>query len=125
MLTDEAELRRQLHAEADLAEVGPAPVDAVFRRCRAARTRRISALGAGAALLAGRSPVLVRRPSGGAGGQATRLNGAAGARGFGGGTANGKRWWLAAVNLAGLRPWCLPGVVVNGQNGDLLQPGFL
>jgi len=37
-LTDEESLRRRLHAEADQAEVGPAPVEAVFRRYRAART---------------------------------------------------------------------------------------
>ena len=36
-LTDEETLRRRLHAEADRAEVGPAPVEAVFRRYRAAR----------------------------------------------------------------------------------------
>jgi hypothetical protein len=44
---------------------------------------------------------------------------------FAAGTANGKRWRLAAVNLADVQPWCLPGVVVNGQAGDLLLPGFL
>jgi len=125
MLTDEAELRRRLHAEADLAEVGPAPVDAVFRRCRAARTRRISALGAGAALLAAAVAVLIVRTSGGPAAKPPGLTAPPGSGVFAAGTANGKRWWLAAVNLAGLRPWCLPGVVVNGQNGDLLQPGFL
>jgi hypothetical protein len=44
---------------------------------------------------------------------------------FAAGTADGRRWSLAAVSLAGARPACLPGVVVNGQRGDLLLPGFL
>jgi hypothetical protein len=38
---------------------------------------------------------------------------------------NGKRWRLAAVDLADPGYRCLPGVVLDGQNGDLLQPGFL
>ena len=124
-LTDEESLRRWLHAEADQAEVGPAPVEAVFRRYRAARTRRLAVLGAGAALLATAVAVLIIRPSGGPAGKPPGLSAPTGSGVFATGTANGKRWWLAAVNLANYGPFCLPGVVVNGQNGDLLQPGFL
>ncbi len=44
---------------------------------------------------------------------------------FASGTANGRVWRLAAVNLADPGYRCLPGVVLDRQNGDLLQPGFL
>jgi hypothetical protein len=124
-LTDEAAFRRWLHEEADLAEVGPAPVEAVFRRCRAARTRRLSALGAGAAALAAAAAVLVIRAPGGPAARPPGLSPPPGSGVFAAGTADGKPWRLAAVNLADVRPWCLPGVVVNGRSGDLLQPGFL
>jgi hypothetical protein len=124
-LTDEETLRRQLHAEADQAEVGPAPVEAVFRRYRAARTRRLSALAAGASVLAAAVAVLVIRPSGGPAVRSPGLSGPPGSGVFAAGTANGRKWSLAAVNLAGPGYRCLPGVVIDGQNGDLLQPGFL
>ena len=124
-LTDEETLRRRLHAEADQAEVGPAPVEAVFRRYRAARTRRLSALAAGTSVLAAAVTVLVISAPGGPAGGPPGLSEPPHAGVFAAGTANGKRWSLAAVNLADPGYRCLPGVVVNGQNGDLLQPGFL
>ena len=37
---------------------------------------------------------------------------------------NGMRWRLAAVNLADPGYRCLPGVVLDRQHGDLLQPGY-
>ncbi len=52
-------------------------------------------------------------------------NGPAGGGVFASGTANGRVWRLAAVNLADPDYRCLPGVVVTGQNSDLLRPGFL
>ena len=124
-LTDEESLRRRLHAEADQAEVGPAPVEAVFRRYRAARTRRLAVLASCAAVLAAAVAVLVIRAQAGPAGKPPSLGSPPGNGVFAAGTANGRSWSLAAVNLAGVKPWCLPGVVVNGQNGDLLQPGFL
>src|SRR5690242_19937489 len=60
-LTDEAALRRRLHEEVDLAEVGPAPVEAVFRRYRAARVRRLSAIVSGVAVIAAAAGVLAAR----------------------------------------------------------------
>lgn len=124
-LTDEESLRRRLHAEADLAEVGPAPAEAVFRRYRAARTRRLSALASGAAVLAAAVAVLVIRAPAGPAGEPPGLSSPPGTGVFAAGTANGRRWTLSAVNLADPGYRCLPGVVVNGQQGDLLQPGFL
>jgi len=124
-LADEAALRRWLHEEADRAEVGPAPVEAVVRRCRTARIRRLAVLGAGAAVLAAAVTVLVVRAPGGPTGRPPGLTSPPRSVVFAAGTANGKRWQLAAVNLADVRPWCLPGVAVNGQSGDLLQSGFL
>ena len=52
-------------------------------------------------------------------------NGPAGGGVFASGTANGRVWRLAAVNPADPGYRCLPGLVVTGQNSDLLQPGFL
>jgi hypothetical protein len=137
-LTDETALRRRLHEEIDLAEVGPAPVDAVFRRYRAGRARRLVAITSGVAVIAAALGLLaVRAPGGPAGAPSgpsgrpspgTALNAPiTPARGgvFASGTANGRRWRLAAVNLANPGYRCLPGVVLDGQNGDLLQPGFL
>ena len=121
-LTDEESLRRRLHAEADQAEVGPAPVEAVFGRYRAARTRRLAALLFSTAVLAAAAAVLViRAPAG----KPPGLSSPPGTGVFAAGTANGRRWSLSAVNLADPGYRCLPGVVIDGQNGDLLQPGFL
>jgi hypothetical protein len=137
-LTDEAALRRRLHEEIELAEVGPAPVEAVFRHRRAARARRLAVITSGVAVIAAALGVLAVRTPGGPGGAppgpsgrpspGTTLhtpNGTAGGGVFASDTANGRRWRLAAVNLADPGYRCLPGVVLNGQNGDLLQPGFL
>ncbi|MGD0378239.1 MAG: hypothetical protein ABSB01_27170 [Streptosporangiaceae bacterium] len=69
-LTDETALRRRLHEALDLAEVGPVPVDAVFRRSRAVRSRRLGAVLSGAAVIAvalGLLVIGVPGPSGGHG----------------------------------------------------------
>ena len=118
---DEAALRRRLHEEVDLAEISLAPVEAVFRRRRTARARRLAAAISGVAVLAAAVSVLaVRAP----GGTLHTPTGPAGGGVFASGTANGRAWRLAAVDLADAGYRCLPGVVVNGQNGDLLQRGF-
>ncbi len=132
---DEAALRRRLHEEIDLSEIGPAPVEAVFRRYRTIRARQWAAITSGAAVIAVAAGVLAVGGPGQPGvvtpGSSARPNPGstltASARGgvFASGTANGRRWRLAAVNLANPGYRCLPGVVVNGQNGDLLQPGIL
>jgi hypothetical protein len=124
-LADEEDLRRRLHAEVDLAEVGPLPAEAVFRRSRAARTWRVSAVASAMAVITVAVAVAIIRAPGRPAGRPAGLTAPPGAGVFAAGVANGRRWSLAAVNLANVRPWCLPGVVVNGQDGDLLQPGFL
>jgi hypothetical protein len=120
-LPDEAALRRRLHEEIDLAEISPAPVEAVFRRYRAVRARRLAVITSGVAVIAAAVGVLAVGP----GRTLHAPNEPAGGGVFASGTANGRVWRLAAVNLADPGYRCLPGVVVNGQNGDLLQPGFL
>jgi len=124
-LTDEEDLRRRLHAEADRAEVGPAPVEAVFRRSRATRTRQLAALGSAAVVLAAAATVLIVRAHAGPAGRPPGLASPGGSRIFAAGAANGSKWSLAVANLADTSPWCLPGVVLDGQNGDVLQPGFV
>ena len=116
---EEAALRRQLHAEVDVADPGPAPVEAVFRRSRTLRVRRVFAVVAGTAVIAAAAGVVVT-----AGRQAPSVPGQGGGV-FASGTANGKPWRLAAVNLADPGYRCLPGVLVNGRSGDLLQRGFM
>jgi hypothetical protein len=135
--TDEAALRRRLHEEFDLAEVGPAPVEKVFRSHRAARAWRLSAIASGLAVIAAAAGVLVARSPGGPTGPhgpsgqhgfSTTPNASNGpARGgvFASGDADGRRWQLAALNLANPGYRCLPAVALDGQDGDLLQPGFL
>jgi hypothetical protein len=133
--TDETALRRRLHEEIDLAEVGPAPVDAVFRRHRTVRARQLVALTSGVAVVAAAVGLLaVRGPAGAPprpsgrpslGGTLNEPNPPTRGGVFAAGAAHGRAWRLAAVNLADPGYRCLPGVVLNGQNGDLLQPGFL
>jgi hypothetical protein len=45
---------------------------------------------------------------------------------FASGTADGTPWRLAVRNITGPAPWCLPAVMLNGRNGDVLfyQPGL-
>jgi hypothetical protein len=125
-LPDETALRQRLHEAIDLAEVGPVPVEAVFRRCRAARARRLTLITSGAAVIAAALGVLAVRAPGWTGGAAPGPSNTSAHGGvFASGTANGRVWRLAAVNLADPGYRCLPGVVLDGQNGDLLQPGFL
>jgi len=133
-LTDEAELRRRLHQELDLAELPPAPVDAVFRRYRVARARRLAAITSGVAVVAAALGVLAVHGPGPAKVPAGRPqpsttlnqpNRADSGGVFASGTINGAKWWLAAVNLADPGYRCLPAVVLDGHSGDLLQPGFL
>jgi hypothetical protein len=52
-------------------------------------------------------------------------NGPAGRGVFASGTANGRVWRLAAVNLADSGYRCLPGSLSTGRMVDLLRPGFL
>jgi len=121
-LPEEAALRRRLHEEVDLAEISPAPVEAVFRRRRAVWARRLALISCGVAVIAAAVGVLaVRAP----GRTPHAPTGPAGGGVFASGTANGRVWRLAAADLADAGYRCLPGVVVNGQNGDLLQRGFL
>lgn len=136
-LTDETALRRRLHEELDLAGIPPAPVDAVFEHHRAVRARRLVALACGTAVVAATVGVLAvhaargparalpersSQPSTGTVSSAPNPPPRGGV--FATGTANGIRWRLAAVNLADPGYRCLPGVVLDGQDGDLLQPGF-
>jgi hypothetical protein len=121
-LPDETVLRQRLYEELDPGEISPAPVAAVFRRSRTVRARRLALITSGVAVIAAAVSVLaVLAP----GRTLPTPNGPAGGRVFASGTANGRVWRLAAVNLADPGYRCLPGIVVNGQDGDLLQPGFL
>ena len=74
-LTDDAALRRRLHEEIDLSEIGPAPVEAVFRRYRTVRARQWAAIASGMALIAVVPGVLMVRGPGQPGGATSRSSG--------------------------------------------------
>lgn len=122
---DEQTIRQRLRAEIGSVEISPAPVISMTQRGRAIRARR-RALSAGtaalvvAAVLAARfiaapgpapNPVTLNAPNPSAPGGV-----------FASGTAEGKPWRLAVRNIAADpgTPWCLPAVMLNGGNGNVL-----
>jgi hypothetical protein len=118
---DEHAVRQRLHAELGSVEISPAPIISLTRRGRAIRVRRRALVGgatlAAAAVLAvpfitapgpAPNPVKVNAPSPNAPGGV-----------FASGTADGKPWQLAVRNIAA-GPWCLPAVMLNGRNGNVL-----
>jgi hypothetical protein len=125
-VSDEADLSRRLSEEIDLPDFGPAPVDAVFRGSRVIARRRLAGIACAAAALAVVAGVLAARTGAGHGGgpgSGTTISPAGGM--FASGSIGGHRWRLAVANLADPGRACLPGVVLNSGNGDLLQPGFV
>jgi hypothetical protein len=119
---DDQAIRRRLHAEFGSLEISPAPVIAVTRRGKAIRGRR-RAVASGLAAVAVVAVLAVRAAQGPA--PAVTVNaprpGAPGGV-FASGTANGKPWRMAVRNIAadpGTR-WCLPAVMFNGRDGDVL-----
>jgi hypothetical protein len=139
--TEKQVLRQVLREETNQIENGPAPVDAILRRGRAIRARRrgaavscVAVLAVAVAVTASMQafgtpgkPAPVALP-GHPAGHAVTLN-VADPRAPGGvfasGTADGTPWRLAVRNIAGPAPWCLPAVVLNSRDGDVLfyRPG--
>lgn len=122
---DEAALRRRLHEELDLADIGPVPADVIFRRSRVGLRRSLVGGACAAVALAVLAGLLASRAA--AGDRfAPRPALAAPTTGvFASGSVDGQRWRLALANLADPGRGCLPGVVLNNGNGDLLQRNFL
>ena len=139
--TEKQVLRQVLREETSQIENGPAPVDAILRRGRAIRARRrgaavscVAVLAVAVAVTAGMQafgtpgkPAPVALP-GHPAGLAVTLNTAdprAPGGVFASGTADGTPWRLAVRNIARPAPWCLPAVMLNSRDGDLLfyQPG--
>lgn len=129
---DERALRQRLHAELDAVQVSPLPGQAVLRRGSAIRTRRRSTVVSGVAALAIGVAVTASWPGpvqpgtpgpASPGGQRVTLNlpdPRAPGGVFASGTADGSPWRLAVRNIAGPAPWCLPAVMLNGRNADVL-----
>lgn len=132
MNTDEQVLREGLRGAIGRFEAGPAPVNAVMRRGRAIRSRRRTIAASGTAALAAVLAVAVWAQTAGApgtpgpvvaSGPGVTLNEPdpqAPGGVFASGTADGTPWQLAVRNIAGPGPWCLPAVMLNGHNGDVL-----
>jgi hypothetical protein len=127
--TDEQVLRQRLHEMIGGLETGPLPADAVLRRGKAIRARRRGIAAAGAVALAAVVAVAAWVQAPGrpapivASGSPLTLNvpDPSAPRGvFASGTADGTPWRLAVANIAGPAPWCLPAVMFNGRDGDVL-----
>lgn len=121
---DEQTIRR-LHSELGSLEISPPPVTAVTRRGKAIRARRRALAGGCAAVVA--VAVLAGRLISAPGPAPARVtlrtpNASASGGVFASGTADGKPWRLAVRNInadPGTR-WCLPAVMFNGRDGDVL-----
>ena len=122
---DEQALRDGLREQLASLEISPPPIVRVTRRGRGIRARRrLLTGGSGAAAVlavvlaaqlgGGRVvlPAITQNP----------LNHAAPGGVFASGRADGKPWRLAVRNIAGNLggPWCLPAVMFNGRDGDVL-----
>ena len=140
-ILDEQVLSRRLHADLDAVAAPPAPVGAVRRRGRSIRARRWAAAASG--LMAGAAAAAVAvsaQPGNPAARPAAARTGAApsspaaasvsppagelnsavppGGNAFAAGTAGGAAWQLSVRNIAG--QGCLPAVMLDGTDGDLL-----
>ncbi len=123
---DDQTIRRRLRAEFGSLEISPAPVIAVTRRGKAIRGRRRAVAG-GLAAVAVVAVLAVRAVQGPAPATVTVNAPRPGAPGgvFASGTAHGKPWRMAVRNIAadpGTR-WCLPAVMFNGHDGNVLSKG--
>ena len=124
--TNDQRLRRRLHEEFGALEISPAPVLRITARGQGIRTRR-RALAAGGLALVLAGGALSAHVAGGQQAAAPTVtvsapDPAAPGGVFASGTADGKRWTLAVRNIAadpGTR-WCLPAVMFNGRDGDVL-----
>ena len=142
-ILDEQVLSQRLHEDLDAVAVPPAPVGAVRRRGRSIRARRWAAAASG--LMAGAAAVAIAvsaqpgnpaaRPAAARTGAAPSSSPAAsvlppagdlnsavppGGNAFAAGTAGGAAWQLSVRNIAGQGPSCLPAVMLDGTDGDLL-----
>ena len=143
-ILDEQVLSRRLHEDLDTLAAPPAPVGPVLHRGRAIRARRWAAAASG--LLAGAAAVALvvsaqtsapaTRPAAARTGAATSSPGPArssspsgilnsappsGGTMFATGTAGGAAWQLSLRDIAGHGSGCLPAVMLNGTDGDLLS----
>jgi hypothetical protein len=120
---DDKAIRQRLHAELGALEISPVPVIAVRRRGKAIRARR-RAVTSGFAAVAVVAVLAVRAAQGPAPAPVTINPPGPGAAGglFASGTAHGKPWRMAVRNIAADpgTPWCLPAVMFNGRDGDVL-----
>ncbi len=136
---DERALRDRLHDDLAALPATPAPVQAVLRRGAARRARRRAAAGAGTAVAAAAAVLALQaggaparpapaarftpagRPAAGPA-PASPARATAGAL-IASGTAGGLPWRLSAGNIADPGARCLPALLLNGTDADLLPDG--
>jgi hypothetical protein len=137
---DEQVLSQRLHEDLDALAAPPAPVGPVLHRGRSIRARRWAAAASG--LMAGAAAVAIV-VSAQTGGPAAARTGAAssspgpartssppgilnsasppGGAVFAAGLAGGAAWQLSVRNIADRGSSCLPAVMLDGTDGDLLS----
>lgn len=117
-------LAERIRKELSELPVPPPPVSAITYRGRAKRSTRRWAFTGGVALVAvAAAAVALVQPGKATPRHAVTLNKpnpSAPAGVFASGTANGKPWRLAVRNVAGVNGTCLPAVMLNGRDGDVL-----
>jgi hypothetical protein len=136
---DEQALRDRLHDDLAALPPSPAPVQAVIRRGAARRTRRRAAAGAGTAVAAAAAVLALQaggaparpapaarftpagRPAAGPVPASPAPGTMAGV--LASGTAGGSPWRLSVGNIADPGARCLPALLLNGTDADLLPDG--
>lgn len=141
-ILDEQVLSQRLHEDLDALATPPPPVGTVVHRGRGIRARRWAAAASG--LMAGAAAVAIAvstmtgspaaRPAAARTGAAPStpapgtlspagvLNSAPpGGNVFAAGAVSGAAWQLSLRNIAGSGSSCLPAVMLNGTDGDLLS----
>ena len=141
-ILDEQVLSQRLHEDLDSVAAPPAPVGAVRRRGRSIRARRWAAAASGLTGATAAVAIAVSaQPGNPAARPAAARTGAApsspavasvppagtlnsglppGGNAFAAGLAGGAAWQLSVRNIAGRRSGCLPAVMLDGTDGDLL-----
>jgi len=136
---DERALRDRLHDDLAALPPSPAPVQAVIRGGAARRTRRRAAAGAGTAVAAA-AAVLALQAGGAPARPAPAARFTPAGRPVAGpvpaspapgptagvlasGTAGGSPWRLSVGNIADPGARCLPALLLNGTDADLLPDG--
>jgi hypothetical protein len=122
--TEDRELRRALHDTLQAVPPSPVPLEAITRRGRGIRRRRVGSAVAAvglAGILAATSLALRGNPSS-AGPPTVSVGSVAPGGVIARGTADGHPWRLAVQDIADPGYTCLPAITLNGTDADPVYP---